>query len=151
VDSGRAAIAAWRTWLPVAPPPAELGHVAGVEQRHAVIGGERERFLEPHERRVAVHQHLVDPAPRPLPRLGVAAGLFLQLQDVTDRRQDARPRTRRIDALEQRNELEAQAPPAEGERLEQHHGRGCRIERGEQLLHALAPILVVDRPAGRVA
>ena len=63
----------------------------------------------------------------------------------------ARTRARRRDAVEQRNQLEAQAAPAERKRLEQHDGRRGRVERGEQALHTIAAELVVDRNAVGIA
>src|SRR5204862_5979652 len=80
--------------------------------------GERKRILEAREAAIAVHEDRIEPARGPAKHLAFPLGLLLDLQDLADRTDDERPRARRLDALEQREQLEAQRPAAERERLE---------------------------------
>src|SRR6478672_1977895 len=89
---------------------------AGVMDRRPKLVGERERVLEAREASIAVHEDRVEPARRPAEDFALALRLRLDLQDLTDRTDDQRPRSRRIDALEQRDELEAQRAAAERKR-----------------------------------
>ena len=91
-----------------------------------------------------MHEDRVEPGLRPAEHLALALGLRLDLQDVAHRADDERLRTRRLDALEQRHELEAQRPPPERERLEEHRLGRDGVEGREQQVAPRVPIGVVD-------
>ena len=117
----------------------------GVVDRWPELVQQRKRLLEPREARIAVDEDRVEPGFRPAQHLAFALRLVLELQDVAHRADHERTRTRRLDPLEQRHELEAQRPSAERKRLEDHGVGPHGIERREQEVAPRLPIGVVDR------
>ena len=130
-------------------PIARRQHEARVMDRRPELVQQRKRLLEPGEARVAMHEDRVEPGLRPAEHLALALRLRLHLQDLAHRADHERPRPRRLDALEQRHELEAQRPAAERKRLEDD-GVGLHgVVRREQQVAPRLAIRVVDRERNR--
>ena len=133
-----------RAALPDGEPIPGGQHETGVVHRRPELGHERKRFLEAGETGIAVHEDGVEPGLRPPEHLALALRFLLDLQDVAHRAHHHGPRARRVDALQQRHELEAQRTPAERERFEDDRVGRHRIEGGEQQVAPCRPIRVVD-------
>ena len=104
------------------PPPSPIAsrfagrqHEARVMHRRPELVQQRKRLLEPREAGIAMHEDRVEPGLCPAEHLALALRLLLYLQDIAHRADHERPRTRRLDALEQRHQLE---PQRRGVRME---------------------------------
>ena len=79
--------------------------------------------------------------------LGLAIGARPVDQDVADRAEDLRPRRRRLCAVEQRDQLEAQRAAAEGKHLDHQRVGPCLVVKRQETVAAPRAPGVVDRPA----
>ena len=71
-------------------------------------------------------------------------------EDVSHRSHDRRPRCRRLGGIEQRQQLEAHLPAAEGEHLDHQQPWPTRLECSDQSVAAARLEGVVDRPSRRI-
>ena len=115
--------------------------VAGIAHERRNLVEARKGHIERHEGRVAVDQHQIVPALHPLQHLADALGLVRLDQNVAHRgdgRAAVRPGPR-----QQRLQLEAQLPAAEGEKLRnQNIGPRRLIGREQRRPPPVAPVIV---------
>ena len=123
-------------------------HIPGVMQPALKARGSAKAALERREARIAVHQDVVEKPRRE--RGGLCFALRAALDQVAHRADHERPRHEAHRILEQRQELEAHLPPAEGKQFDQQHV-GARGAPGvEQRRRAAALPRVVDQLPGIV-